>query len=173
MNDTYCGSALIVDDEPMVLDSLRLLLNRFGYHAIPCASGVEAIREFGRQKVDVVLSDVRMSGMSGLELLEELKEMNPEVPVILITAHAELDVAIESVKKGAFDFIVKPYRPEQISHSVEKAVRFYRLLQMQKDYRDRLQELNRDMETVVAERTMSMMALTIADKIRNPAVVLV
>ncbi|HAM50030.1 MAG TPA: hypothetical protein DCP92_04810 [Nitrospiraceae bacterium] len=86
MNDTYYGSALIVEDEPMVLDSLRLLLNRFGYHAIPCASGVQAIEEFGRQKVDVVLSDIRMSGMSGLELLDKLKEMNPEVPVILITA---------------------------------------------------------------------------------------
>jgi signal transduction histidine kinase len=172
MNDTYYGSALIVEDEPMVLDSLRLLLNRFGYHAIPCASGVQAIEEFGRQKVDVVLSDIRMSGMSGLELLDKLKEMNPEVPVILITAYAELDVAIESVKKGAFDFIVKPYRPEQISHSVEKAVKFYKLLQVEKDYRDRLEELNRGMETLVAERTMSMMALTIADKIRNPAVVL-
>jgi two-component system NtrC family sensor kinase len=172
MNDTYYGSALIVDDEPMVLDSLGLLLKRFGFHVIPCASGVQAIDEFARQTVDVVLSDIRMSGMSGLELLDKLKEMNPEVPVILITAYAELDVAIESVKKGAFDFIVKPYRPEQISHSVEKAIRFYRLLQVEKDYRDRLEELNRDMETLVAERTMSMMAFTIADKIRNPSVVL-
>ena len=172
MSDSGRGSILIVDDEPMVLDSLRLLLEQFGYQVAPCANGPKAIEEFGRRKVDAVLSDIKMSGMSGLDLLGRLKTMDPEVPVILITAFAEVDIAIEAVRKGAFDFIVKPYRPEQISHSVEKAVRFYRLLHVEKDYREKLEELNRDMETIVAERTMSMMAFTIADKIRNPAVVL-
>jgi signal transduction histidine kinase len=113
-----------------------------------------------------------MPDVSGIELLESIRASNPELPVILMTAYADMDKAVEAIKKGAFDFIVKPYNIEQLIHSVEKAVKYRRLTELEKDYKRTLEEMNQELETLIAERTMGLMALTIADKLRNPATVI-
>jgi putative two-component system response regulator len=81
-----------------------------------------------------------MPVFTGIDLLEQIYLTKPDVPVILMTAHAEVDVAVDAIKKGAFDFIIKPYRSEQLIHSVEKAVKYRRLTEKEKEYKKTLEE---------------------------------
>jgi putative two-component system response regulator len=81
-----------------------------------------------------------MPSVTGIELLQHIHAVNSQLPVILLTAFAELDVAVDAIKRGAFDFITKPYNPEYLVHSVEKAAKYTRLMQMEKNYKDMLED---------------------------------
>lgn len=169
MSQRHAGSVIVVDDDPEVLKITSLLLNRSGYSTFPCGSAGEALDVLQKNNVDVVLTDIMMPGISGIELLERIHGIDPDIPVILITGFADLDKAIEAIKKGAFDFISKPYDSAYLTHSIEKAVSYHRLIKMEADYRHILEELNAEVETLITERTMSLMALTVADRVRTPA----
>ena len=169
MSQSYAGSVIIVDDDPNVLKLTSLLLNKRGYSTFPCGSAGEALDVLKKNNIDVVLSDIVMPEMSGIELLERIHSSDPDIPVILITGFADLDKAIDAIKKGAFDFITKPYETAYLMHSVEKAASFHRLIKMEADYRHILEELNAEVESLMTERTMGLMALTLADRVRNPA----
>jgi len=169
MNLKQYGSVLVVDDDPDVLQFTSLLLQKHGYSAVPCSSSGEAMDVLKDKKVDVVLTDIVMPEISGIELLEKMRNLYPETPVILMTGYADTDKAIEAIKKGAFDFITKPYKADYLVHSIERAVNYQRLIRMEKDYKNTLEELNQELETLVAERSMNLMALTMADRVRNPA----
>ncbi len=169
MSRKYSDTILVVDDDPFVLDSVSLLLGTYGYSIISSGKAADALGKFQESRVDVVLTDIKMPSISGIELLEKIHAVNPETPVILMTAYADLNIAVDAIKKGAFDFVIKPYKPEQLVHSIGKAVKYSRLVQVEKDYKYMLEEFNRELETLVAERTMSLMALTVADRVRNPA----
>ncbi len=163
------GSVIIVDDDPNVLNFTSLLLNKKGYTTFPCSNAGDAMDVLGKNRIDVVLTDIMMPEVTGIELLEKVHNINPEIPVILVTGFADLDKAIEAIKKGAFDFIAKPYDSAYLIHSIEKAVSYHRLLKMEADYKHILEELNAEVETLISERTMGFMTLTVADRIRNPA----
>ncbi len=163
------GTILIADDEPLVRDSVSLLLERYGYSIIACSSAVEAMEKFRENNIDVVLTDIKMPVVSGIELLEGITSLSPDTPVILMTAYADITTTIDAIKKRAFDFIVKPYQVDQLLCSIEKAMKYNRLLQLEQDYKNLLEEFNRELESMVSERTMSLMALTVADRVRNPA----
>ncbi len=169
MKSKYHAKILVVDDDPDVLVSVSLFLNEYGYSTYPCNNAKDAIDKLANNGIDVVLTDIVMPGVSGIELLEEIHRLSPEVPVILMTAYADVDKAVEAIKKGAFDFIIKPYKIEQLIHSIEKAYEYHRLVKMETDYKHILEELNMEIETLMSERTMNVMALTVADRIRNPA----
>jgi signal transduction histidine kinase len=169
MTERGAGSVIVVDDDADALKITSLVLNKKGYSTSPCGSAGEALDVMQKNSIDVVLTDIMMPKMSGIELLERIHSIDPDVPVILITGFADLDKAIEAIKKGAFDFITKPYEPAYLAHSVGKAVRYHRLVKMEAGYRQILEELNAEVETLVTERTMSLMALAVADKVRNPA----
>lgn len=126
---------LIVDDEPFVLESLSLLLSMNKYAVITCENATDALVRLRTMKVDVVVTDIKMPQISGLELLEKIRSFNTEIPVILMTAFAELEMAIEAIKNDVFDFIIKPYKPENLLHSVQKAVKHANLLQLEKNYK--------------------------------------
>lgn len=172
MNQKHYGSILIVDDDPDVLAATSLLITDEGYLITACGDARDAMAKFHEGEFDAVLTDIVMPGVSGIKLLEDIHHLDPELPVILMTAYADLDRAVEAIKKGAFDFVVKPYKLEQLVHSIEKAVKYRRLLQMEKNYRHTLEELNQELETLIAERTMNLMALSVADKVRNPVTVI-
>lgn len=140
MNKTTGGAVIIVDDDAFVLETTALILTSRGYLVIPCNKAADALKIFAEKRPDAVLTDVKMPGMTGIQLLEELHAMSPDVPVILMTAYAELDVAVEAVKKGAFDFIIKPFRPDYLVHSVEKAVSYAKLLRLERDYKGVLEQ---------------------------------
>lgn len=131
---------LVVDDDPLVLESASLLLTRYGYTVASCENAREAISLFTEKKVDAVVTDIRMPGITGIELLEALRNIDAETPVILMTGYSEMDTAIEAIKKGAFDFILKPYKTDSLIHAVEKAVRHNELIQIEKNYKRTLED---------------------------------
>lgn len=115
------ASVLIVDDERSMRDFLKILLEKEDHEVTTAESGEKAIAVISKQTVDVVVSDIRMPGMTGIELLESLKDSSPELPVILITAFASPDDAVLAMKNGAFDYISKPFNVDEIKAVIESA----------------------------------------------------
>lgn len=132
-------STLLVDDDASVLNSISILLRDYGL-VTACNNAAWALAELQKKQFDVVLTDIKMPGMSGIELLEKIHSTNRDIPVILMTGYAEVDAAIEAVKKGAFDFILKPYNPDYLVNSLQRAVNYYRLIELEKNYKHRLEE---------------------------------
>jgi len=130
---------LVVDDEPLVLHSLTGLLRGFGYSVTSCRNAGDALERFQRNEIDIVLTDIKMPQISGIDLLESIHNINKETPVILLTANAEMEAAVAGIKFGAFDFIVKPYDPELLISSLEKAAAYNTHLQVDRDYRRMLE----------------------------------
>jgi len=131
---------LVVDDDPYVCDSVTSLLEGHGYSVVPSRNAMEAMEKVRENRVGLVLTDIKMPVVSGIELLEQIRNLDSEIPVILMTAYADLDMAVHAVKKGAFDFIIKPFKPEYLLHAIGKGVQYRRLLQMEKDYKHKLEE---------------------------------
>ena len=140
------GTIFVVDDDRYVLESVTTLLREFGFTVISFDNGQEAIRRFASEPVDLVLTDINMPGMTGIELLEKIRYLDRETPVLLMTAYADLDTAVKAIQKGAFDFIIKPYRPPYLLHAVEKGINFKRLTNIEKNYK-------RELEHTVEQRT--------------------
>lgn len=138
--DDEKGSIIVVDDNTFILESVSILLSGFGHKVTVFDNANEALTRLRQESFDVVLSDIKMPVMTGIEFLEKIRTFNSEIPVILMTAYAELDVAINAVKKGAFDFIIKPYKPEYLIHTLDKAVKYSHLLQMEKNYKSILED---------------------------------
>ena len=99
---------LVVDDEERFVVTVAKLLSRRGYEPLTALGGREALEILGRESVDVVILDVKMPGMDGLETLKEIKNRFPLVQVIMLTGHGTIDSAIEGMEKGAYDYIIKP-----------------------------------------------------------------
>jgi putative two-component system response regulator len=140
MNSRAGESLLIVDDDPYVLESTSSLLKEFGYFVLTCHNASEAMEKIRNITVDAVLTDIKMPGVTGIDLLQHIHTYNQQIPVILMTAFAELDIAVDAIKRGAFDFITKPYNPDYLVHSVEKAVKYTKLIQMEKNYKGMLED---------------------------------
>lgn len=140
MSDADNCTLLIVDDDPYVLESLSALLREFGFNVFTSRNATDALEIVKQLPLDLVLTDIKMPSVSGIELLQHIHSFNPQLPVILLTAFAELDTAVDAVKRGAFDFITKPCNPDYLVHSIEKAAKYTRLIQMEKSYKDMLEE---------------------------------
>jgi putative two-component system response regulator len=115
MIEERTNTVLVVDDDPYVLEYVTALLSEYNYTILAFSNGRDAVERLKHDgAVDAVLTDIKMPIMTGIELLEQVHVMNPELPVLLMTAYAELDTAVSAIKQGAFDFIIKPYRSEQL-----------------------------------------------------------
>lgn len=112
---------LIVDDEDRFRTTLRKLLSVKGVDAATAASALEALDELGRTEYDVVLLDVKMPGMNGIEALGEIKKRHPLVEVIILTGHASVDVAIEIMKLGGYEYLLKPCATDELLAKIESA----------------------------------------------------
>ncbi len=154
MTDKERNTLLIVDDDPYVLESISTLLKEFGYTVYTCQNATDAIRLVEKVHFDVVLTDIKMPQVTGIELLQSIHSYNQQIPVILMTAFAELDVAVDAIKRGAFDFITKPYNPDYLLHSVEKAVKYTRFYQMEKNYKAMLEDTVRVRTQELADALM-------------------
>jgi DNA-binding NtrC family response regulator len=115
------GSILIVDDENIVRESLTHWFQEDNYQVESAADAELALHNFHKGKYDVLLVDMKMPGMSGIELLEKLKQIDEDVVIIIITAFASVPSAIQALKLGAFDYITKPVDPDELTHLVERA----------------------------------------------------
>jgi len=113
---------LIIDDDQEILTSLSALLNEGGYHACGVSSEKNAIDELTSENFDLVLLDIVMPQTSGIDLLPELRRLNPRTPVIMITGFPSTDDAVAAIKKGACDYITKPFKPEELFYKIGKAI---------------------------------------------------
>jgi len=120
-------SVLIVDDEPSILQSLGGLLSDEGFEVMSAFNGYEALKIIDAESPDLVLLDIWMPGMDGLEVLSEIKKENPFIQVIMITGHGTIDTAIKATKLGAYDFIEKPLSIDRVIVAINNALNFRRL----------------------------------------------
>lgn len=118
--DVPAHSVLVVDDEPDMRAALSHALSRSGYNVASAASGFEALEKFKQEEFGVVITDMKMPEMSGIEVLGEIKKMSPKIPVIMITAYGTIDNAVEAMKEGASDYIIKPFSTETLENTVKK-----------------------------------------------------
>src|SRR5215212_6889099 len=113
---------LVIDDEAAIRDSLRMTLEYEGYEFLGAATGQEGLALAERDAPDLVLLDVKMPGMDGIEVLERLRNMNESIPVVVVSGHGTIQTAVEATKKGAFDFIEKPFASERVLVSLRNAL---------------------------------------------------
>jgi DNA-binding NtrC family response regulator len=129
---------LVVDDEEHVRTSLACWFRDEGFEVSTAASGKEALQVLAREGADILLVDIKMPGMDGLELQKRVKELAPDATIIIMTAYAAVDTAVQAMKEGAYDYIVKPFDPEELSRLVRKAAERYALLQENRALRAQL-----------------------------------
>jgi putative nucleotidyltransferase with HDIG domain len=140
---------LVVDDEEAIREVVTTLLDAQGYHCVACANGCIALDAFRNDTFDLVLSDIVMPEMDGLKLLSELRMDDPDVPVIMVTAMHDIAIALEAIRAGAYDYILKPFEKDQLYLSVRRALEHRRLVIENRTYQS-------DLEHLVAERTQQL-----------------
>lgn len=113
---------LVVDDEKVVRATFLAILRDIGFSASEASNGKEAIDIVSKESLDAVVLDLKMPGMSGIETLQELKKINPDLPVIIVTAHGDIQTAVNAIKLGAYDFVLKPPDFDMLTVTLKRAV---------------------------------------------------
>src|SRR3982751_844240 len=137
---------LIIDDERPILLTLEALLGRHGFQVQTAASAAHGLRALASGSPALVLLDLQLPDADGLQMLEEIRRDHPETQVIILTAHDSLNNAIESIKRGAYHFIAKPYAPEELISLVEKALEKQSLLRETEQLRKKTKQLEKRLE---------------------------
>lgn len=120
---------LIVDDEKNYTMIIGEILQEEGYTSITASSGMEALDILNNETIDLILTDVKMPGMSGIQLLEKIKELNPDIPVIIMTAYGSVEKAVDAMHRGAYTFILKPFENQALIAYITKALSVYKIVQ--------------------------------------------
>ncbi|MFH1177603.1 MAG: sigma-54 dependent transcriptional regulator [Acidobacteriota bacterium] len=133
---------LIIDDEPVLQDVLATLLRREGFQVVQAANAAEGLRSAEEQDVDLVLLDLMLPDRPGLEVLKELKRRDPETVIVVITAYSSVETAITAMRQGAFHYIPKPFKNQEVILTVRKGLEQRRLRTENRDLRQRLEGLD-------------------------------
>ena len=141
---TEQARVLAIDDDPEALEVLQQLLGRENYGVVGCESAEQALQRAAHEEFDVVLSDVHLGGIGGIELCQRMVSARPDVPVIVVTAFGNMDTAVSALRAGAFDFIQKPVEPVHLYHSLRRATE---RRQLEREVR-RLREQSQEAPTV-------------------------
>jgi two-component system probable response regulator PhcQ len=164
-------AVLLVDDEPSIRETLTRTLRREPYEIVDAASGQEALRTLASKRVDVVVADERMPGMTGTELLSRIRESYPDVMRIMLTGHASLDAAIRAINEGeVYRFLTKPCNPADLAMTIRRAIQHkelfaetQRLLKTVKHQAAVIEEIERANPGITQVRTTSDGAIVIDD----------
>ena len=132
---------LIADDEEAISSILAKRLAREGYNCVTAKNGREALSHFYKDTFSLIITDIKMPEMDGIELLKRIKGINPNIRVIMVTGHPEINMAVEAMRLGAYDFIIKPADLELVALTVKKALESKRLEEEIEAYHSRLEEL--------------------------------
>lgn len=119
---TEKASILIIDDDEAILDACSQVLEKEGYKTKGIKDGRGGLKFFKKEFFHIVLLDLKLPGLDGMEILTKIKEETPETPVIIITGYASIDSAVEAMKRGAYDYLAKPFNPEELRVTVKKAL---------------------------------------------------
>ncbi len=137
------ATLLVADDDPGLRESLQRTLTRAGYHVVLASDGRAGLEQLQGGGIDLVLTDLKMPGLTGSELLRAAKAIAPDVDVILLTAFGTVEQAVSAMKDGAYDFITKPFRGEQLLKLVAKALERRALIQQNRSLQQQLDDLRR------------------------------
>src|SRR5690242_5020141 len=137
INAPYC---LIVDDEERLRQVLTHVMRRDGFRCIEASNGAEALDQLRRYPVSLVLTDLRMPRMDGMELLRQVRTYHPDVAVVMITAVPDVEAAVSCLANGAMDYLIKPFRLEEVRARVSQAMERRRLILENRQYQERLKE---------------------------------
>lgn len=167
------GKILIVDDDPGSLSSLGEAMTREGYTVTLASSGEEALRLGNEQDFDVVITDLRMQGVDGLQVVRTLKNSRPDTVVIVMTGFASMETVVDAISAGAYDYISKPFRLDQMRLKVRQSMDQANLLRENRDLREKAQD--RDLQGVIIGSSPKMVEVfkTIAKVASTDATVLV
>jgi DNA-binding NtrC family response regulator len=135
------GKLLIVDDEPMAVENLAHALNKAGYLVTSCTSGPAGIKVLEQERFDVVLTDLRMERADGMAILQRALEIDPDMLVVIITGYATLDSAVQAIKAGAYYYITKPFRLDEVRKIVANAMEGVRLKRENRQLRDQVNKI--------------------------------
>jgi len=144
------ATLLVVDDEQDIRDASERILSRIGYQVQKASRGDEALDILNKNSIDIVLLDLKMPGMDGMEVLAKIRERSTEIQVIVITGYATVETAIEAMKQGAYDFIPKPFEPDQLRIVVNRAWEKINFIQEAKRLE---QERNRTLSDLDTEKS--------------------
>jgi two-component system response regulator GlrR len=120
---------LVVDDDPSILKVIRMRLEAQGYRVTTAADAQEAVKLVSNDIFDVALVDLKLNGKNGIELMEDLRQMNPEMPVIILTAYGTIKSAVDAMKKGAYSYLTKPFDHEELLLQIQNCLERNRLTQ--------------------------------------------
>ncbi|MGC8594949.1 MAG: sigma-54-dependent transcriptional regulator [Candidatus Kryptoniota bacterium] len=131
---------LLVDDEQNILRTMTICLQSIGLQVNPVPNPSDALELASKEHFDIAFLDLKMKPMDGIQLMTEIKKINPEILVVIVTAHGSIDTAVEAIKKGAYDYLQKPFDFQELQHFTEKVVEYYNLQREVKDLQKRLHE---------------------------------
>jgi len=165
------GRILFIDDDRAGREVALFNLRKAGFEVEAASDGTEGLSAFSPEKFDLVITDVKMPGVSGIEVLRRIRKTSPDVPVLVITAFGNVETAVEAMKEGAYDFIGKPFHRDQLLLAVEKALERKRLASEVRDLRVRASGVERD---IVGASPAMKRVLAMADRVaRTDATVLI
>ncbi|OQY20415.1 MAG: Fis family transcriptional regulator [Desulfobacteraceae bacterium 4572_35.1] len=118
---------LVVDDEAVIRQAVQRILEHEGYKVNTASSGHSALELIQSESFNLVISDLKMPGMSGMDVLKSIKILQPDIPVIIITGYATVETAVDAIKNGAFDYLAKPFNPAQVKEIVDRAIQQQRI----------------------------------------------
>ncbi len=148
------GRVLIVDDEATAVDNLAHVCRKEGYAVTTRTSGAGAIEALKKMRFDVILTDLRMEKVDGMAVLRQAKDLDPETAVVLITGFATLDSAVEAMKAGAFHYIAKPFRLDEVREVVRNALEFVRLKRENRELRTQLNNSRNEPSIITQDAIM-------------------
>jgi DNA-binding NtrC family response regulator len=164
---------LIIDDEMIMRESLAGWLKRDGHHVVSAASGEEAMQILKKSRFHILLVDIKMEGMSGLDVLKVVKENDPDVAVVMITAYGSISTAVEAMKKGAYDYLLKPFDPEALGVLIDKIIEHQAQARENIFLRDQYQERTRFESMIGQSRAMQEIFDLIEDIASSDSTVLI
>jgi len=155
---------LIVDDEESVRSSLYKWFIEDGYRTDTAADAKETLKKLEEQSWDIILLDIKMPGMNGLELQERIRDIDPSIVIIMITAYASVDTAVQALKAGAFDYVTKPFDPDDLEHLIRNAIEKRKLSRENLQLKQKISQLNPE-EIVIAESPQMKHVLELVDTV--------
>ncbi|MFJ3526109.1 sigma-54-dependent transcriptional regulator [Pseudomonas sp. NPDC090203] len=159
-------NVLVVDDEPKLCDLLASALGQNGIQVFTAGNGLHALTVLEREEIDLVISDWRMPGMDGPQLLAEIKQRFPQLPVIVMTAYSTVKNAVQSMRNGAYDYISKPFDIDELDITVQKALQFRDILRDNQRLRAELNE-HQQIDSLVGESPAFRRVLQAVDSVRE------
>lgn len=154
------GTVLVVEDERVALQNLEHVLTKEGYTVLAADNGADALSLLSSHKVDAVLSDVRMPGVDGLQILATCREQHPDVEVVLITGYATLEAAVQAMRLGAFHYVAKPFRLDEVRAVVREAVAKVRLKRENRALKSQVEALRGASEFITRNEHMQRLLRT-------------